>query len=55
MAKQQRVRARGIITQAYMEPVMAPRAPTVVPSISKTSKVILEDTLEDLIKGFKEL
>ena len=55
VAKQQRVRARGIITLADMEPVMAPRAPTTIPSTSKTSKVIPKDTLEDLIKGFKEL
>ena len=55
VAKQQRVRARGIITRADMEPVMAPRAPATVPSTSKTNKGIPEDTLEDLIKGFKEL
>ena len=34
---------------------MAPRAPATVPSTSKTNKGIPEDTLEDLIKGFKEL
>ena len=49
VAKQQRVRARGIITRADMEPVMAPRAPTAVPFIPKINKVIPEDTLEDLI------
>ena len=55
MAKQQRMRARGIMTRADMEPVMAPRAPKIIPSTSKTNKGILEDTLEDLIKDFKEL
>ena len=55
MAKQQRVRARGIITRVDMEPVMAPKAPAIVSSTSKTSKSIPEDTLENLIKGFKKL
>ena len=54
MAKQ-RVRARGIITRDDMELVMAPRAPAAVSFTSKSSKVIPEDSLEDLIKGFKEL
>ena len=54
-AKQQCVRAKGILTRADMEPVMTPRAPTIVPSTSKISKVIPENTLEELIKGFKKL
>ena len=34
---------------------MALRALAATPSTSKISKVIPKDTLEDLIKGFKEL
>ena len=35
--------------------LMAPKIPTSAPSMFKIDKVIPEDTLKDLIKGFKEL
>ena len=54
MAKQ-RVRARKIATQANMGLLMAPKTSAVAPSTSKINKVILEDTLENLIKNFKKL
>ena len=38
-----------------MGPLMALKTPTVVPSTSKINKVISENTVENLIKGFKEL
>ena len=55
VAKQQRVRARGIATRFDAGPILAPKAPAVAPSTSRSNKVVPEDTLEDLIKGFKEL
>jgi hypothetical protein len=55
MAKQQRMRARGIATRSNVGPILAPKAPVVAPSTSRINKVVPEDTLEDLIKGFKEL
>ena len=55
VAKQQHVSARGIVTRADMGPLMAPKTPATIPSTSKINKVIPEDTLEDVIKGFKEL
>jgi hypothetical protein len=55
VAKQQRVRARGIATRSDVGPILAPKALVVVPSTSRINKVVPEDTLEDLIKGFKEL
>ena len=54
MAKQ-RVRARKIATQANMGLLMVPKTSAVAPSTSKINKVILEDTLENLIKNFKKL
>ena len=38
-----------------MGPLMASKTSAAVPSTSKINKVIPEDTLEDLIKSFKEL
>jgi hypothetical protein len=55
VAKQQRVRAKGIATRSDIGTILAPKAPAVVPSISKITTVVPEDTLEDLIKDFKEL
>jgi hypothetical protein len=55
VAKQQRVRARGIATRSDVGPILAPKASVVAPSTSRINKVVPEDTLEDLIKGFKEL
>jgi hypothetical protein len=55
VAKQQCVRARGIATRSDMGPILAPKAPVVAPSTSRINKVVPEDTLEDLIKSFKEL
>jgi hypothetical protein len=55
VAKQQRVRARGIATRSDVGPILALKAPVVAPSTSKINKVVPEDILEDLIKGFKEL
>lgn len=55
VAKQQRVRARGIVPRSDMGPILAPKAPGVASSTSKSNKAVPEDTLEDLIKGFKEL
>jgi hypothetical protein len=55
VAKQQCVRAKDIVTQSDVGPILAPKAPAVAPSISRINKVVPEDTLEDLIKGFKEL
>jgi hypothetical protein len=55
VAKQQRVRVRGIATRSDVGPILAPKAPVVAPSTSRINKVVPEDTLEDLIKGFKEL
>jgi hypothetical protein len=55
VAKQQRVRARGIATRSDVGPTLAPKAPVVAPSTSRINKVVPEDTLEDLIKDFKEL
>ena len=55
VAKQQRVRTRGIATRVDMGPLMAPKIPAAAPSTSKINKVIPEDTLEDRIKGFKKL
>jgi hypothetical protein len=55
VAKQQRVRARGIATRSDVGPILAPKAPVLVPSTSRINKVVPEDTLEDLIKGFKDL
>jgi hypothetical protein len=55
VAKQQRVRARDIATRSDVGPILAPKAPIVAPSKSRINKEVSEDTLEDLIKGFKEL
>jgi hypothetical protein len=55
VAKQQRVRTRGITTQSDVGPILDPKAHVVAPSTSRINKVVQEDTLEDLIKGFKEL
>jgi hypothetical protein len=55
VAKQQRMRARGIVTRSDVGPILAPKAPVVAPSTSKINKVVLDDIVEDLIKGFKEL
>jgi hypothetical protein len=55
VAKQQRVRARGIVTRSDVSPILAPKALTIAPSTLRINKVVPEDILEDLIKGFKEL
>jgi hypothetical protein len=55
VAKQQDVRAKGIVTRFDVGLILALKAPTVVPSTSRINKIVSEDTLEDLIKGFKEL
>jgi hypothetical protein len=55
VAKQQCVRARGIVTRSDVGPILAPKTPAVVPSIFGINKVVPEDIVEDLIKDFKEL
>ena len=61
ITKQQRMKKRSLALQVTRPPVSvskAPKvtlAPTALPSISKTAKPVDEGTLEDLIKGFKEL
>ena len=40
VAKQQRVRARGIATRFDAGPILAPKAPAVAPSTSRSNKVI---------------
>ena len=55
IAKLQHVRTRGIVTQADMDPLMAPKTLAAAPSTSKINKVIPDDILEDLIKDFKKL
>jgi hypothetical protein len=55
VAKQQCVRARGITTRFDVGPIVAPKALTIIPSTLRINKVVPEDILEDLIKGFKEL
>ena len=51
VAKQQRVRSRGIAIQTDVAPKMAPKTP---PSSSR-EKVVDDGTLEELIKGIREL
>ena len=61
IAKQQRMKGRSLALPVTRPPVSVPKAPkvtpapTVPPSISKTAELVDEGTLEDLIKGFKEL
>ena len=61
IAKQQRMKGRSLalqVTRPYVLVAKAPKvtlAPTVSQSISKIAKLVDEGTLEDLIKGFKEL
>ena len=61
IAKQQRMKGRSLALQVTRPPVSVPKAPKVTPAptasptISKTAKLVDEGTLEDLIKGFKEL
>ena len=61
IAKQQRMKGKSLALQVTRPPVSvakAPKvtpAPTATPSISKIAKPVDEGTLEDLIKGFKEL
>ena len=61
IAKQQRMKGRSLALQVTHPSVSVPKAPkvtpapTALPSISKTAKLVDEGTLEDLIKGFKEL
>jgi hypothetical protein len=55
VAKQQCVRARGITTRFDVGPIVAPKALTIAPFTLRINKVVPEDILEDLIKGFKEL
>ena len=60
VAKQRRVRSRAIIARDAT-PIMGPKAPkmTLLPttpaSTSRTSKRVEEDTLEELIKGIRDL
>ena len=61
IAKQQRMKGRSLalkVTRLPMSVVKTPKvtpASTASPSISETAKPVDEGTLEDLIKGFKEL
>jgi hypothetical protein len=55
VAKQQRVRARSIATRSDVGPILTPKAPVVAPTTSRINKVVPEDSLENLIKAFKEL
>ena len=61
IAKQQRMKGRSLALQVTRPPVSVAKAPKVTatptasPSTSKLAKPIDEGTLEDLIKGFKEL
>ena len=55
LVAKQHVRIRAIATRVDMGLQMAPKIPAATLSTSKINKVIPEDTLEDLIKGFKEL
>jgi hypothetical protein len=64
LAKQQRIRSRGIGARIDMEPIQTPRAsrlsvdstPSIAPgSIFRATKPSEGNTLEDLIKGFQEL
>ena len=55
VAKQQRMRARGIATRSDVDPILAPKARAIVPSTFRINKVVPEDILVDLIKGFKVL
>jgi hypothetical protein len=55
VAKQQHVKTRGIAIRSDVGPILAPKAPAIAPSTSKINKVVPEDILKDLIKGFKEL
>ena len=49
------MRTKDIAIQFDVGPILAPKALAIVPSISRINKVIPKDTLENLIKGFKEL
>jgi hypothetical protein len=61
VAKQRRVRSRGIISRTDANPMMVPRAPklslapTTLGETSKTSKRVEEDSIEELIKGIRDL
>ena len=61
IAKQQRMKGRSLGLQMTCPPVSIAKAPKVIPapttspSISKTAEPVDEGTLEELIKGFKEL
>ena len=61
IAKQQRMKGRSLALQVTRPSVLVAKAPKVTatptasPSTSKLAKSIDEGTLEDLIKGFKEL
>lgn len=61
IAKQQRVKGRSLALRTTHSPVPLLKAPKVTstptssPSASKSTKPVDEGTLEDLIKGFKEL
>ena len=61
IAKQQRMKGRSLALQVTRPPVSVAKAPKVTPastaspSISKIAKPVDEGTVEDLIKGFKEL
>ena len=61
IAKQQRMKGRSLALQVTRPPVSVAKAPKVTAtptassSTSKLAKPIDEGTLEDLIKGFKEL
>ena len=55
VAKQQHIRARGIVTGSDVGPILAPKVPAVVLFTSRINKVVPEDILENLIKDFKEL
>ena len=61
IAKQQRMKGRSLALQVTRPSVSVAKAPKVIatptasPSTSKLAKPVDEGTLEDLIKGFKEL
>lgn len=58
IAKQQRVKGRSLALRMTHTPAKPPKvtsAPTSSPSTSKSAKPVDEGTLEELIKGFKEL
>ena len=59
IAKQQRVKARGLSSRLDVPPIANPKAPAAsvpsTPSNSSKGKVVDDDSLEELIKGIKEL